>query len=440
MGFFDLIGKKSLLITLFSTSPMSRRERKLLRRQGKKYQSDRTIESAGSEHKTEHTETKKRQHPALEFYEHNYKKAMWFTIILLVLSIIIIGVHTAMTGDLIPRGVSLKGGVTITVPTQGAIDTDELQQHLRGSYPQASINVRAMTSAGSTIGFIVDASDVDPEDLLDTLEDEVGSLEKFSMETMGSALGEAFFKQTLIAVLIAFVLMSIVVFLSFKTFVPSFAVILSAVSDIAMTVAVIDLFGIRIETAGIAALLMLIGYSVDTDVLLTTRVIKREEGTVFERVIGAMKTGMTMTVTSIAAITVALIFTQSETLRQIMLILLIGLIFDIFNTWIQNVGILRIYMEHRSKKRAKAVLADYESPKLNEKHEKVHDAVYEEVEKELDDEEKKKSHHARHHTEHAAEHHKHEHHEPHHDSGHKTHEHEEHKHEEHAEHHKRHEK
>ena len=43
--------------------------------------------------------------------------------------------------------------------------------------------------------------------------------------------------------------------------------------------------------------------------------------------------------------TVALIFTQSEVIRQIMTILLIGLVVDIINTWIQNAGLLLWYVE-----------------------------------------------------------------------------------------------
>jgi len=56
--------------------------------------------------------------------------------------------------------------------------------------------------------------------------------------------------------------------------VPSSCVILAAVSDIISTIAVTNLLGLKMSTAGIAALLMLIGYSVDTDILLTTKVLK----------------------------------------------------------------------------------------------------------------------------------------------------------------------
>src|SRR3990167_918056 len=122
-----------------------------------------------------------------------------------------------------------------------------------------------------------------------------------------------------------------------KTSIPSIAVILAAFSDIVVTIAIVNLLGIKISTAGIAAFLMLIGYSVDTDILLSTRVLKRKSGTVLDGVYSAVKPGLTMTFTTIVAVTVGLIFSKSEVLSQIMLIILIGLIVDLVNTWIQNV-------------------------------------------------------------------------------------------------------
>ena len=129
--------------------------------------------------------------------------------------------------------------------------------------------------------------------------------------------------------------------------IPSFAVILSAFADIAMTVAIVDLMGIQLSIAGVIAFLMLIGYSVDTDIMLTSRVMKEHEGTINQRTWGAFKTGITMTLTAIASVGVSLIFIYnfSDTLRQIFSIILIGLLFDIFNTWVTNASMLKWYME-----------------------------------------------------------------------------------------------
>ena len=140
----------------------------------------------------------------------------------------------------------------------------------------------------------------------------------------------------LYAVLFAFLFMALVVFITFRLFVPSFAIVLCAFSDIVTTLAIVDLIGLRIGTSGIAAFLMLIGYSIDTDILLTTRVLKRKEGMVIERFKGAFKTGLTLSVATIVALFFAFIFTNSIVLKQIFLIIVIGLICDIFYTWIQN--------------------------------------------------------------------------------------------------------
>jgi len=112
-------------------------------------------------------------------------------------------------------------------------------------------------------------------------------------------------------------------------------------------VAIFNLTGMKLSTAGIAAFLMLIGYSVDTDILLSSHLLKRKEGGMWVRLHSAFKTGIMMSVTTIAAITVSLIFSRSETITQIMVILLIGLLVDIIMTWIQNAGLLRWHLEKK---------------------------------------------------------------------------------------------
>ena len=144
-----------------------------------------------------------------------------------------------------------------------------------------------------------------------------------------------------------FLIVAVLIYFYAKHSVPSIAVIGCAFADIVLTIVVANLLKMQLSSAGIVALLMLIGYSVDTDVLLTTRVLKHKEESLNKRIFGAFKTGITMTLTSIGAIGVALIFTYSlsDTLRQIFSILLIGLFFDMFNTWVTNAAILKMYAE-----------------------------------------------------------------------------------------------
>ena len=51
--------------------------------------------------------------------------------------------------------------------------------------------------------------------------------------------------------------------------------------------------------------------------------------------------------TAIVAVVLALFVVSSDVIQQIMIIVLIGLLVDIIATWIQNVGMLRWYLERR---------------------------------------------------------------------------------------------
>ena len=140
--------------------------------------------------------------------------------------------------------------------------------------------------------------------------------------------------------------MAITIFIIFRKLIPSLAVIFSAVLDLTVTLAIISMLGFKMSSAGIAAFLMVIGYSVDTDVLLTTRLLKRKElGPLYERLKGAFKTGMTMTLTTIGALIVGLIVTNSIIIQQMFTIILIALVVDIISTWIMNTSMLMWYIK-----------------------------------------------------------------------------------------------
>ncbi len=287
------------------------------------------------------------------FYEVHYKKLLIIPFIILILAIAQIGIHAAVTGDFMNKGISLKGGISVTIPTGEDVDVDLLELTLSELYSDNDIEVRRLTSVGKTTGLIIDA-DVDETNydaFVISIQEQLPEIptDQYSTNTMGSSLGSSFFKQILIAVLLAFIFMGVVIFLYFKTPAPSLAVILAAFSDIVITLAIVNVLGMKLSTAGIAAFLMLIGYSVDTDVLLTSRILKRKSGTVMSGIYSAMKTGILMNVTTLAAVTVALIFAQSEVIRQIMIILLIGILVDMMNTWIQNAGLLRLMIKEDRK-------------------------------------------------------------------------------------------
>ncbi len=287
------------------------------------------------------------------FYDTHYKKLAIIPWALIIFAIVQLAYQYNTTGDFINRGVSLQGGSTITV-LQPA-DALQLQKELSGQFPKLEIAVRSTSQSGKQLGVIIETSAQEKEDvgaLLSFLSNTLSvPKDQISVEVVGAALSKSFFRQLFTAVVFAFVLMAIVVLIYFRKLVPSIAVIVAAVSDIIVTLAIFNLTGEKLSAAGIVAFLMLIGYSVDTDMLLNTRVLRREEGTNLDRIHSSIKTGFTMLMTTLIAVLIALLLVQSEVIKQIMLIIFIGLLVDMVMTWIQNVWILRIYLEHKEKKR-----------------------------------------------------------------------------------------
>lgn len=288
-------------------------------------------------------------------YEHDYKRLAWFTIAILALAILQIGYQMATTGDFLTKGVSLKGGITVTMSGED-MPAGELEERLRDRFPEHDLSVRGITSAGGVKGLVIDADIAGTKDISAFRNEVEGILgldkDDYSVEEIGSSLGDSFFRQVILSLIISFILMAIVVVAWFRNIGPSLIVILAAFCDLVETVAVANILGVKMSTGGVAALLMLVGYSVDTDILLSTRVLKRKEGTVFQATVDAFKTGIMMTLTALAAVIVGYFVSTSDAMRQIMLILIIGLVLDIFNTWIQNAALLRWYLERKERRKA----------------------------------------------------------------------------------------
>lgn len=286
------------------------------------------------------------------FYNKNYKLLMIIPIALFLISLVVIGMQYNETGDIIIKDVSLEGGISATVSTNNPIELSEIEEIIKTKSPKSDVFVRELSEFGSNkrIGILVEASEMEENLLKNILEDKLDmklSEDNYSVEQAGGSLGESFYRQMLIAMVLAFILMAVVILITFRTIIPSIATVSAALIDITVAIGILDLFNVRIGTAGIAALLLLIGYSVDDNVLLTTKALKRTEGSLFARMMEAMKTGLSMTVTTITAVSIGYFVSSSYVLKEIFLIIFIGMLIDISTTYLLNTGILKLYLKRK---------------------------------------------------------------------------------------------
>jgi preprotein translocase subunit SecF len=189
--------------------------------------------------------------------------------------------------------------------------------------------------------------DNESEKLISSLS-ELVKYDTVSFNEVSASLSEKFIDKALAVVIYSTIFVSIVVFLIFRTAVPSAAVLIGAAADIIIALGAMGLFGIPLTLASFAALLMLVGFSLDTDVLLTMRVIKRTEGTARKRAYDAMRTGTTMSMAllvSFICLFVLASVTHINTYYEISAVAIAGLVGDLFATWLLNAVIVLHYVE-----------------------------------------------------------------------------------------------
>jgi preprotein translocase subunit SecF len=173
-------------------------------------------------------------------------------------------------------------------------------------------------------------------------------IETLQVKEVAPTLGHTFYKTGINVGILAFVLIAITVFICFRKPIPCLAVILSGILDVLGGVLGMAIVGVPLSLVTIPALLMLVGYSIDTDVMLTAKLLKQQGGSVKEKTKSALKTGLTMTITTLAAVIVMLIISyiwSIPVLFDMSVVLTFGLIVDIISTWLMNAPILLWYVE-----------------------------------------------------------------------------------------------
>jgi len=175
----------------------------------------------------------------------------------------------------------------------------------------------------------------------------------FQKKEVSPTLGAVFWQTAFNVAIMSGFLIVIVIFIFFRKIIPSLAVIAAAIFDVAGALALMAVFGIPLSLSSIPALLMLIGYSVDTDIMLTTRVLQRKEGTPEKRAAESMSTGLTMTGTTMAALLSMIIIAYTNQIYiifEIAIVIFFGLLADLVSTWLMNAEILLWYAKRKNKK------------------------------------------------------------------------------------------
>jgi len=279
----------------------------------------------------------------------NHQKYFLIPVLMIGLGVAILGANYIQTGEFLSKGSDFAGGTEIQLTVNGSFTTNEIEGAFADAGRPGADAIRQETASGESLLVQLPPPNIENEEAERILTDAGYSVSVESFRSISAAVSSQFFLQAQIAFVLAFTVMSLVIFTAFKDVTPSMAVIFAAAGDIIIAAAGMSLLGIPLTLGSLAALLMLIGYSVDTDIVLSTRALKRERNSLKERMWESAKTGITMSSGGIAGFTILYIISYMivgpSDLSNIAAVMVIGLMADMPLTWLGNTAILKAYIE-----------------------------------------------------------------------------------------------
>ena len=194
------------------------------------------------------------------------KSKIWLSISLII---IVVGLgFMAFRG--LNFGIDFKGGTQVSIQLNDNVSKDEADAIVKEYVENAS------TTISDDKEYEIKATQLDSEQVSNIMNDlqEKYSLDDdalISQDEIGASIGKELTKNSLLALLGAFAVMLIYVAIRFE-FKFGVAALIATIHDILITVSVYAIFGIPVNTPFIAAILTIVGYSMNDTIVIFDRI------------------------------------------------------------------------------------------------------------------------------------------------------------------------
>lgn len=194
------------------------------------------------------------------------KSKIWISISLII---VVIGLGFTFFKGL-NFGIDFKGGTQVSIQLNDEISKADVDTIVKGYASDAS------TTISNNNEYEIKSTDLDSDKLssiMNELKDKY-SLEDtalLSQEEIGASVGKELTRNSLLALFAAGVVMLIYVAIRFE-FTFGVAALVATLHDILMTIGVYAIFGIPVNTPFIAAMLTIVGYSMNDTIVIFDRI------------------------------------------------------------------------------------------------------------------------------------------------------------------------
>jgi preprotein translocase subunit SecF len=199
------------------------------------------------------------------------KRYWWFAISLLI---IIPGIISFFMQGL-NLGIDFKGGTMLDMTFDKAVTQSAISDTMQSVGLGGSVQ---LSNDDTTVLIRTDALDEGKrQELLTALESKVGAFDKVNLkeDLVGPAMGQELTRNAIYALLIAFGLMIIYITIRFQ-FAFAISAIIALIHDVLVTVGIFSLFQWQIDATFVAAILTIVGYSINDTIVIFDRIRENE--------------------------------------------------------------------------------------------------------------------------------------------------------------------
>lgn len=256
------------------------------------------------------------------------KRKIWYIVSLLVIIPGIIAMF--LNRPALNFGIDFTGGNLLQVKFERQVETAQVREVLK----EFNLEKATIQAAGQN-EFLVRTPILTEEEsdrLLAALKEKLGNLDIKRNEKVGAVIGGELTRKGLYALVLASVLMVIYIGLRFE-FLFGFAAVLALLHDVLVTVGLFALFRWEVNSSFVAAILTIIGYSINDTIVIFDRIREnlrlRKKETLEELVNRSITQSLTRSINTAATVIMALLallILGGETTKIFALAMLIGTI------------------------------------------------------------------------------------------------------------------
>lgn len=260
-------------------------------------------------------------------------RRLWYAISLLVIlpGLISLALHR------LNMGIDFTGGNILEVNFGSSVAVEKVREIVVAQNLGASQGIQKSGESG----FLIRTRYITQEENDKLIADlgKLGEVTVLRSESVGPVIGKELTQKAFLAIAVASILVVIYITIRFE-FKQGIAAIIALLHDVLLVVGIFSLFRIEIDSAFVAALLTIIGYSINDTIIIFARIREnlrmRAKGESLEDLVNlslwqtltrSINTGLT-----VVFVLVAMYFLGGSTLRNFILAMLLGVISGMYSS------------------------------------------------------------------------------------------------------------